>query len=44
MRCEVLQEGLIDVEVFKRLAAWIAMRGIIQRAMDGATLSRGSAR
>ena len=44
MRCEVLQEGLIDVEAFKRLAAWIAMRGIIQRAMEGATLSRGSAR
>ena len=44
MRCEVLQEGLIDVEVFERLAAWVAMRGIIQRAMDGATFSRGSAR
>ena len=37
MRCELLQEGLIDADNFRCLAAWIAMRGIIQRAMDGAT-------
>jgi len=37
MRCELLQEGLIDADAFRSLAAWIAMRGIIQRAMDGAT-------
>lgn len=37
MRCELLQEGLIDADAFRSLAAWIAMRGIIQRAMDGVT-------
>jgi hypothetical protein len=36
MRCELLQEGLIDVDAFKRMAAWIAMRGVIHRAMDSA--------
>ena len=37
LRCELLQEGLIDADTFRCLAAWIAMRGIIRRAMDGAT-------
>ena len=37
MRCELLQEGLIDADTFRCLAAWIAMRGIVQRAMDRAT-------
>jgi hypothetical protein len=37
MRCELLQEGLIDADAFRCLAAWIAMRGIVQRAMDRAT-------
>jgi hypothetical protein len=34
LRCELLQEGLIDADAFRSLAAWIAMRGVIGRAMD----------
>jgi hypothetical protein len=37
MRCELLREGLIDAHAFRRLAARVAMRGVIRRAMDGAT-------
>jgi hypothetical protein len=36
MRCELLQEGLIDVDAFQSMAAWIAMRGVIHRVMDSA--------
>ena len=36
MRCVLLREGLIDANAFRSVAAWIAMRGIVQRAMDAA--------
>jgi hypothetical protein len=34
MRCVLLREGLIDADAFQNLAAWIAMRGVVQRAMN----------
>jgi hypothetical protein len=37
LRCELLREGLIDTDDFRRLAARVAMRGIIRRAMYGTT-------
>ena len=37
MRSELVREGLIDANDFRRLAARVAMRGVIRRAMDGAT-------
>jgi hypothetical protein len=36
MRCELMREGLIDAYDFRTLAARVAMRGIIRRAMDRA--------
>jgi hypothetical protein len=36
MRSALLREGLMDVGSFQHLAAWIAMRGVVRRAMEGA--------
>jgi hypothetical protein len=34
LRCELLREGLVNANDFRTLAARVAMRGIIRRAME----------